>query len=366
MPPEETPPETRTEGAARPWLTEGRVIQLRAWETDATDLALPVAGGELVIGAHASAEVRLDDPQRKLSRQHARLIRDESGDLYIEDLGSRNGIHLDGVRTRQRRHLIRPGMEIRIGSLTFVAESAEVVRLRSYLQRILGWQPGTRVTIEHTRRAMLASAAHRGFLWFIGDDDLVAVARQLHLRTTAPGSPFVVCGGSRSKADTGVGITTIVSDVAEALTLAVRGTVCVRADDLPERHDALIGAARNPAGLIQLYVCARDGKAIPPQGAYPILVPPLARRGVEDLQRIIDEYALDAMREFAADASAFDAEERAWILEGDAGSFADLEMATSRVVACNAAGNVHLAALWLGLSHVGLGGWFDRRPGLKR
>lgn len=51
--------------------------------------------GELVLGRHETCTLQLDDP--RLSRQHARLLVSQHS-LTIEDLGSANGVHVNGAR----------------------------------------------------------------------------------------------------------------------------------------------------------------------------------------------------------------------------------------------------------------------------
>lgn len=52
---------------------------------------------------------------------------------------------------------------------------------------------------------------------------------------------------------------------------------------------------------------------------------------------------------------------REWVARHAASSFASIEVATRRIVACNDSGNVHRAAARLGLSHVALGKWLKHR-----
>jgi hypothetical protein len=93
-------------GDARPmlWLiVEGRQI--------------PLLNGANVIGRADDAAIRVDAPG--LSRHHAR-IRVEDGRATLEDLGSKNGTHLDGRRLSTPEPL-HDGSEIRVGgvALTF-------------------------------------------------------------------------------------------------------------------------------------------------------------------------------------------------------------------------------------------------------
>jgi pSer/pThr/pTyr-binding forkhead associated (FHA) protein/tRNA A-37 threonylcarbamoyl transferase component Bud32 len=71
---------------------------------------------ELVIGREVSGDGMLSD-DLKLSRRHARVARDASGQLTIEDLGSANGTFVDGERVRGRQRL-KVGDSVQIGSTT--------------------------------------------------------------------------------------------------------------------------------------------------------------------------------------------------------------------------------------------------------
>jgi pSer/pThr/pTyr-binding forkhead associated (FHA) protein len=73
-------------------------------------------GDELIIGREASDEGRLSDDDQ-LSRRHARVARDASGQLTIEDLGSANGTYVNGERVRARQ-VLQAGDSIQIGSTT--------------------------------------------------------------------------------------------------------------------------------------------------------------------------------------------------------------------------------------------------------
>ena len=139
-----------------------------------------------------------------------------------------------------------------------------------------------------------------------GVDDLVAVARQIHLRSMAPSAPFVVCG-DRREADSSVRVTADHEDV----------------------------------------------------------VPGLRPRSPDDLQRIVAGYAADTIRELDASHASFTRANCDWVVDHEARSLAEIEIATLRIVACNDAGNPHRAAARLGLSHVALGKWLKRR-GLAR
>jgi pSer/pThr/pTyr-binding forkhead associated (FHA) protein/predicted Ser/Thr protein kinase len=74
------------------------------------------AGEELVIGRSVSGDGGLPD-DLELSRRHARVARESSGELSIEDLGSANGTFVNGERVRGRRTL-KVGDSIRVGTTT--------------------------------------------------------------------------------------------------------------------------------------------------------------------------------------------------------------------------------------------------------
>jgi hypothetical protein len=82
----------------------------------------PLTAPGLTIGRGTDADLRINDPG--VSRLHARINVIESGtgtSLNIEDLGSTNGITVDGVRTRQAA--LNNGSRIDIGNTTMLITS---------------------------------------------------------------------------------------------------------------------------------------------------------------------------------------------------------------------------------------------------
>lgn len=79
---------------------------------------------ELVIGRHAEGLGGLAADE-ELSRQHARISRELTGDYAIEDLGSSNGTFVNGLRIQSPR-LLSPGDSIETGATTLVVR--EIVR----------------------------------------------------------------------------------------------------------------------------------------------------------------------------------------------------------------------------------------------
>jgi pSer/pThr/pTyr-binding forkhead associated (FHA) protein len=83
-----------------------------------------VVEDELVIGRHATGAGRLSEDE-EISRQHARISREATGDYAIEDLGSSNGTFVNGLRIQSPR-LLALGDSIEAGATTLVVR--EIVR----------------------------------------------------------------------------------------------------------------------------------------------------------------------------------------------------------------------------------------------
>ncbi len=72
--------------------------------------------GELILG-RSSPEFRAHpdaSAAHQVSRLHARVYRDEHGELYVEDLDSANGTYIDGVPVKGRPGLLRSGQTLRL------------------------------------------------------------------------------------------------------------------------------------------------------------------------------------------------------------------------------------------------------------
>jgi DNA-binding NtrC family response regulator len=92
----------------------------------------------------------------------------------------------------------------------------------------------------------------------------------------------------------------------------------------------------------------------------PIQLPTLAHR-VDELPRIIEEYAADALAELGAPRACFTAADAAWTREHAATSLAEIAKGTLRLAALRAAGNMSCAATRLGMAAVSLSRWVRRR-----
>jgi DNA-binding winged helix-turn-helix (wHTH) protein len=77
---------------------------------------IPLRQGENILGRDPNAAVWID--RNSISRRHARILI-SSGTAILEDLGSKNGTHLEGRRISKPAPL-KSGDEIQIGSATMV------------------------------------------------------------------------------------------------------------------------------------------------------------------------------------------------------------------------------------------------------
>jgi ABC-type multidrug transport system ATPase subunit/pSer/pThr/pTyr-binding forkhead associated (FHA) protein/ABC-type multidrug transport system permease subunit len=90
---------------------------------------VPFQGSSMEIGRDPNCDVPLEFPM--VSWRHARLTRAAEG-ILVEDLGSRNGTYVDGIRITGKV-LVRPGQEIGLGSFRFqLLEGGELARREYY------------------------------------------------------------------------------------------------------------------------------------------------------------------------------------------------------------------------------------------
>jgi FHA domain len=91
----------------------GETLNVISGEAAGESVAL---NGELVIG-RSTPELAALAHDTEISRVHARVWRGPGGMLLVEDLGSRNGTFVNGVRIEKPR-LLEPGDELRAGRTT--------------------------------------------------------------------------------------------------------------------------------------------------------------------------------------------------------------------------------------------------------
>jgi hypothetical protein len=244
--------------------------------------------------------------------------------------------------------------------------NTEPAALRAYLGRILGWSADQTMAIEHALRSIELSIAHRAALVLLGDTDLVPIAYALHRRAIGADHPFVVCDPRRLDPRASVRASTSQGSAVAAFHAAVGGSVCMRMRRMPGDLATVIPLVREPATAVQLVLLADAVHASHPFLILPapILIPSLTAR-TRELPRIVDEYALDAIRDLSADMAGLTDADREWVIAHAASTLPEIEKGTRRLVALRQGGSITQAAARLGMSHVALAQWFGRR-GIRR
>jgi hypothetical protein len=348
---------TKTDVAANEWAIDDGVVRLREWGTDTIRVLPPPPTNEWTIGAAETCALQLEDPSGRVSRLHARLVRDHAKWL-LRDLGSKNGMRLDGARRDEI--VLEPGAEIGIGGVTLIAESGRSVELRGFLARLLGWRGDRTEVVDHALRSIRMAATRRVALVLRGDGDLVPFARAIHRRALGADRPFIVCDPRRRQSRATVRSAENYETGLPAFAAATGGSLCVRSLRLPRDFSGVITALRDPNSQVQLVVCAQASEDCEPYLAVPITVPPLASRA-DELDRVITEYAEDAIAELGTPRTGFLSADREWVRTHSASSLPDIEKATLRLVAIRESRNLSSAAARLGMAPVSLSRWIGRR-----
>jgi len=348
---------TKTDTTANEWAIDDAVMRLREWGTDIISILPPPPTNEWTIGAAETCGLQVDDPSGRVSRLHARLVRGETKWL-LRDLGSKNGMRLDGARRVE--FVLEPGTEIGVGGLTLIAESGRWIELRSFLSRLLGWRSDRIGVVDHALRAVRMASARRVALVLRGDGDLVPIARSIHRRALGIDRPFIVCDPRRRQSRATVRSAENYETGMPAFAAATGGSLCVRSLRLPRDFKGVVKALRDPDARVQLVVCAQASEDCEAFLAVPITVPPLTSRA-DELDRIITEYAEDAIAELGTPRTGFLSADREWVRTHSASSLPDIEKATLRLVAIRESRNLSSAAARLGMAPVSLSRWIGRR-----
>src|SRR5687768_2101532 len=91
-------------GVARP-------PELEVTAPDGTTARVELPAQQLVIGRAPECGLRLEGGT--ISRQHAEVFRDPFGRWWVRDLGSRNGVKVNGERVTER--VLQPGSSFMLG-----------------------------------------------------------------------------------------------------------------------------------------------------------------------------------------------------------------------------------------------------------
>jgi hypothetical protein len=224
---------------------------------------------------------------------------------------------------------------------------------------MLGWS--NERAVDLALRSLALALDHRAALVLCGEGDLVPIAWALHRRMLGPDRPFIVCDPRRRTKAASVRSPASRASGVAAFEAAVGGSLCVRSRRLPSDFSALVARLRDADDVLCAICAAALADPRPPLVLpAPLVVPPLAQRSGE-LDRVIAEYASDAIEELAAPASGFTASDHAWVRNHAAASLADIEKATLRLVAIRTSRNLSVAAARLEMAAVSLSRWLGRR-----
>jgi hypothetical protein len=230
---------------------------------------------------------------------------------------------------------------------------------RPFLARLLGWSEERRV--ELALRSLALALDHRATLVLCGEGDMVSIAQALHRRTLGADKPFIVCDPRRLKSTASVRAPASHASGVAAFEAAIGGSLCVRMRRLPEDFQALVARLRSVDDVLCVLCTGQLAGPHPPFILpAPLAVPSLTQRSAE-LDRIIAEYAGDAIAELAVPPSSFTADDHAWVRDHAAASLAEIEAATLRLVALHTSRNLSHAAARLGMAPVSLSRWLGRR-----
>lgn len=103
------------------------------------DLVVTLTKPDMTFGRHTDADVRLPLPD--VSRRHCRFVFADGG-WHVFDLDSLNGVHVNGVRVKQKT--LGHNDTLRLGGFTFLVDlrAAEVSPVTEAFDPALTTQPG--------------------------------------------------------------------------------------------------------------------------------------------------------------------------------------------------------------------------------
>jgi hypothetical protein len=277
----------------------------------------------------------------------------------IKDWCGLSNLKQDGRPTREVSLL--PGTEVTIADRTFIAESPRSIALRNFCSRLLGWSDERITVIDQALRAIRIATAGRAPLALTGSGDLVPVAYAIHRYSLGDRVSFVVSDPRRKNTVATVRGPANFTSSVDALRKAYGGTLCVRAQRLPQDFAEISTAFREPEYSARLMICSR-GTLLP--NAAQIEIPALSSRR-HDLPRIASEYIEDAAHLLHASDDCFAPQDIEWVLDraafGTELTISGIEKAALRAVALKMTGDLTGAARLLGMARVSLERWIRRR-----
>lgn len=317
-----------------------------------------------MLGSSEECHFRVVDPDHRVSRRHARVLYHE-GRWRILDLGSKNGVYVDGIK--QQVVQLVPGMLIRVGGVTLVAESRRTLELRGLLARLLGWGWGDdrEAVVEKALQDVRNARAQREPIWLQseGEGDLAMIARELHRVLFSTQAPFVMCDTRRQAGSSNARSPANEDTLGKAIAAAKGGTLCVRSHRLPRGFAPFVQRLRTSADVapgVQVVILCEGEPSVARLAQGVITIPALRSRGREQIENVVREYLLEAVAELGSSKPLAPSDHQ-WMMEHSAETFADVIKGARRIIALRMEGTVLGAATRLGMAPVSLRRWLGRR-----
>ncbi len=347
------PPSTTTNVMSEEWALHDEIIRLRIWGTDRVFPVFADTREPYTIGTATTCSIRIVDPLRRASRDHAHLERIR-GHWGVIDRGSKNGLYRDGARVD--KFALTPGVEIGLGGgVELVAESSRWIVLRNMVCRMIGWSAEHAEAVDLAMRGIRFAAMRRAPLVLHGHD-LVPLAQELHRLTLTAARPFVLVSPRHRTGDTPERPAESVGSGVAAVAAAAGGTVCLLHRNLPSDLDEMLEELRRPECQTQLVTCTASIRDAELFAAAPVIIPPLASRKAE-IDQIIQEYAAEAGAAMDIGERWLSQSERAWIRDRAGDTLPEVQKATFRLAAIRKAGSISAGALLAGISHTAMLKW---------
>lgn len=230
--------------------------------------------------------------------------------------------------------------------------------LRAFCGRLVGWADELTNIVDSVMDTLFTAVARRTPIALRGTSDLVPIAYALHRQLLGSDRPFVVCDPRRHEGDGSVRSPPNRRTGLLALDAAAGGSVCIRTNRLPQDFEALVAMLRENS-LAMLFVCLHGHDPVRDLLYPPIEIPSLAQR-LPDLERLLDEFLVEAAAALDVGAVRLSERTRSFVLRGVA-SLADLEKTALRLVAIASSRNMSQAAERLHIAPVSLSRWVCRR-----
>lgn len=315
------------------WSISDEVVQLRQRGTSQAFKLIPRAGqgaapaGVLVLGNDASCDIYIAKPFR-LSRALRSILFRRDGQWHVApSLGT---LRVDGEKAGVVR--LEPGAHIRFGSMTLIAESPGLLRLQSFLRRLLGWGWGDRREFAVERAIHVLRDAQRYHLPVVlrGEGGLLPIAEELHRRTLPSSAPFVERRMEHLHSEA----------LVAAITQARGGTLCLEVHETAPAWVELVERARHLAsGRVQLVVCRSLSAPALPYRSTQLNIPPLHTRTTDERTWLVRECFIEAALELASACGKEESwphpgtpEEVSWVLAHGSSNVAEILRTTRQIV----------------------------------